>query len=226
MHAVNGFADKQPGSRRSLLHARSIPFIRTEMVAAIPAPVIIEPSGNWIGIDGNWSGFLIDIGTPAQSFVILPATGINAIWVPLNEGCDNPPSSMSDCGASRGARASSGPEANGLTTNSSSTWDQLGLYELPLDQDLFGQKQYGLFGTDSLSIGGSHVPALQNQAIAGVSSVDLWTGSIGLGTSLTHISETNASSLLVSMKDAELIPSLSYGYTAGASYSEYNIAPE
>lgn len=194
------------------------------MASSIPAPLVIEPSGDWIGIDGNWSSFLIRVGTPAQTFLTLPATGSNAIWIPLSEGCSDPPSSISDCAASRGVITSSGPESNGFATNASSTWDQKGLYELPLNQALFTQEQNGLYGLDSVGLGsaleGAQRLDIEDQTVVGISSVDLWTGMLGLGVRDSQVSDANVSSLLPWMKDGGLVPSLSYGYTAGASYSK------
>ena len=64
---------------------------------------------------------------------------------------------------------------------------------------------------------------LDHQLLAGVATKDFFVGSLGL--SQTPLSFQNPGgapdtrpSLITSLKDANLIPSLSYGYTAGASY--------
>lgn len=192
------------------------------MAASVPVPLVVEPSGQWLGVDGSWSSFGLDIGTPPQTFLTLPAIASNVNWIPLPEGCFNLSQIVPGCGASRGVETSSGPESSGFNTNASSTWNQLGLFSLPVDQSLFEQDQNGLYGLESVRIGNSQSPRVPDQIVAGVSSADLWVGTFGLNAQPAQFIELgqNASSLLSSLKNAEVIPSLSFGYTAGASYSE------
>lgn len=197
-------------------------FPTLEMTSSIPAPLEVGPSGQWIGIDGNWSSFWVQVGTPAQSFLLLPATANNAIFVPLSEGCTNAPSSVRDCGWSRGVVSTVGPQSNGFTTNTSTTWEQLGLYELPIDQSLFGQHQNGLYGLENVELASLQAP-MKDQTVVGIASADFWTGSLGLGIRDSTVSGGDVSSLLPSMKRAGLVPSLSYGYFAGAYYREYSL---
>lgn len=190
--------------------------------SAIPVPLAIEPSGQWIGIDGNWSSFALMVGTPGQSFLTLPATGTNVIWVPVPEGCSGLEEILPDCGASRGVLTTSGPESNGFNTNASATWNQTGLYGLPVEQSLFDQAQNGLYGLETVVFGQPQTAALENQVVAGISSADLWVGAVGLGAPPAQFTERGESvpSLLSATKNASLAPSVSFGYTAGASYSE------
>lgn len=189
--------------------------------SVIPAPLVIEPSGHWVGIDGNWSSFIVNVGTPGQAFNTLPATGSNAVWLPLPEGCSDGTQGIADCGASRGVIAASGPESDGFNINASATWSQVGLYGLTIEQGLFDQQQNGLYGLDTVALGESEANSLDDQLVAGISSADIWLGSLGLGAqSIQFSGQQDMPSLLSAMKNSSLIPSLSYGYTAGASYSQ------
>ena len=80
----------------------------------------------------------------------------------------------------------------------------------------------GSFGYDTLAIptvNGGNV-TLDQQLLSGVATKDFFTGSLGLSArpiSFQSPPDTRQS-LITSLKDKNLIPSLSYGYTAGASY--------
>lgn len=73
------------------------------------------------GNDGRWSSFSIQVGTPPQVVRLLPSTSGNSIWTVLDLGCDE--SDGSDCPNSRG---------NLFNINASTTWEDKGLFELPL----------------------------------------------------------------------------------------------
>ncbi|KAI3394467.1 hypothetical protein diail_2659 [Diaporthe ilicicola] len=78
----------------------------------------------------------------------------------------------------------------------------------------------GLFGYDSVGLGSSGT-AVEHQVVAGIATPNFWVGSLGLGANYTNFSEDERpSSLLRTLKDSRSIPSLSYGYTAGAPYSK------
>jgi hypothetical protein len=72
------------------------------------------------------------------------------------------------------------------------------------------------------------LPSLDNQIIAGIATNDYWLGYIGLSPiSFNFSSQDDATSMrdpqpsfLSNLKNQSLIPSLSWGYTAGASYRD------
>ena len=190
---------------------------------ATPQPYVVQPSSTWAGIDGNWSTFLISVGTPPQTFQILPSTTLSESWVPLSGGCFSLPSSL-HCGQSRGS--DSLVPSNGFRTEQSTTWDLIGIYGLSGNQALFNQNQtnqtnVGEYGRDTIVIGTTAPETLPHQLLAGIASMDYWLGALGLGVqpNTFNIETTKIPSLVSYMKAKELIPSLSFGYRAGAAYS-------
>ena len=67
---------------------------------------------------------------------------------------------------------------------------------------------------------------MEKQVVAGIATQDFYLGSFGLGPKPVNFSnlEFPVTSFMMSLKNLGKIPSISYGYTAGASYSEYSIA--
>ncbi|KIW03838.1 uncharacterized protein PV09_05137 [Verruconis gallopava] len=188
----------------------------------VPAPIVVNPSQNWYGPDGSWSTFRIQVGTPPQSFDILPSTAASESWVPLPEGCTS--SDPTDCPTLRGVQPFNGLSAEGYLTNQSSTYSLIGLYAIQLEDRLayslngqYGTDVYGLNGGNGSSSGGV---SLSDQIVAGIASKDFMLGVFGLGIQPTSFSSSAGASqsFMTNLRNADLIPSLSYGYTAGASY--------
>ena len=79
------------------------------------------------------------------------------------------------------------------------------------------------YGLDDISLGFSNAvggPTLKNQVLAGFASNANYLGSFGLNNQPTNFTDlTNSSqSFLTSLRAENLIPSLSWAYTAGAHY--------
>lgn len=121
------------------------------------------------------------------------------------------------------ATTSSDPTlALGFQSNSSATWGAdsksaplIGpLVGLPTTLGIHGT---GFFGTDTFGIGGDASTGLtiQGQNVIGVNASSYYVGSLGLGMG------TNNATLLGTLFNQKMIPSISYGYTAGALYREY-----
>ena len=86
-------------------------------------------------------------------------------------------------------------------------------------ESYLGITSKGQFGTDTVGLGVDENTGLtSNQnAVAGVLTEPFYIGQVGLkSTNSTNANGT--ASLLSQLKDQKLIPSLSYGYTAGAIY--------
>lgn len=166
--------------------------------------------------------FIVTVGTPAQSFSVLPSTANQQTWVPVPEGCDSSlVGNLSDCGDSRGVWPFGSEDSDGFQTSLSSTWRDIGLYRLFIEEHL-GITGNGLFGYDSVGVGeAGNATVVENQVVGGIGTPSYWLGLLGLGANYTNFSEDEQpSSLLRTMKDSGKIPSLSYGYTAGAPYSK------
>ena len=102
----------------------------------------------------------------------------------------------------------------------SSTWKAIGLYELGLEKDR-GITGNGLYGFDNVGLDDF---TMENLALTAYASPGFWVGQMGLLPLPLNFSETISSpSLLSALKDEGHIPSLAYGYQAGAPYRETKI---
>lgn len=84
---------------------------------------------------------------------------------------------------------------------------------------LTGNAYYG-FDTINLGLTGSGLPTVQGQVIAGFGTNDFWLGNLGLSPypfNFTDLDDPQPS-LLSTLQNQSLIPSLSWAYTAGAQY--------
>ncbi|KAF3217342.1 hypothetical protein TWF679_002354 [Orbilia oligospora] len=188
----------------------------------IPFPVEVDPSQEWDGKDGPWSTFAVRIGTPPQVARIIPGTGSNQQMVVLPEGCMSS-KDTSTC-----------PNLRGFTfkMDESTTWENNTLYSSTSIYELGVEKRLGfegnaIFGYDNMVLGwlGSDGPNTSNQSIAGIATKDFFLGVLGLNPRPTNFSTFNnpVPSLLQNLRDAQKIPSLSWGYTAGNQYRFNNV---
>ncbi|KAF2677198.1 acid protease [Lentithecium fluviatile CBS 122367] len=187
--------------------------------SSAPEPFVFSPSQVWDGNDGRWSSFIVRIGTPEQTFRILPATSGHETFIPLPEGCIE--SDPSDCGSLRGAYPFNGKASNGFAINASSTWKPIGLYSLTFG-DKLGMNDNGMYGFDTvgLALPNSGGLTLAGQIVAGIATKNFYLGLLGLGPKPSNFSdfEYPQPSFMRNLKDQNKIPSLSFAYTAGAAY--------
>lgn len=119
------------------------------------------------------------------------------------------------------------PTARGgiFNPNSSSTWSPYTYFELPIEKNLYGLVT-GFFGNDTLNLTtqGSPGPSLENQVIGGLAVQKYYLGMLGVNPKATKVSASDSgqSSYITSLKAQNLIPSVSFGFTAGAAYREFN----
>lgn len=143
---------------------------------------------------------------------MLPSTAGHATWVVLTEGCQPVSSTCSD---SRGGL---------FNLTQSSSRNDLDIYTLQLELN-FGRNETGLYGIDTIALGLSNVtggPTVDSQIVVGIETDRYRTGMFGLSqqpTNLTNYTSPHAS-FLTTLKTQNLIPSLSWAYTAGARYRE------
>ena len=189
---------------------------------SIPQPYVFEPSWQWLGNDGPWSTFRVSVGTPPQQFLVLPATNVQETWVPTPEACKG---SIYNCIDLRGKPYEPENSTNvGFAANQSSTWIGEGTYDLFVEQNL-GYGGNGQYGFDTVKLGNStqEGPELEHQAVAGIVDKEFWLGVFGLGDKSANFSNANTPqpqpSFMRTLVDQKVIPSLSYGYTAGVSSS-------
>ena len=185
------------------------------------APHIFSPNGGWTGNDGNWSAFSVGVGTPPQYFGLFPSTSSSGIYVPDVAACAQALSWL-DCGALRGIQTAAGSQSHGFQENISSTWDLLGIYLLNTSINLYGTMgMAAVYGRDTVTLLSTELQTIPRQLVGGLVTPNVWLGTLGLGSKPTSFSQVDGKiqSLLGSMKAKDMIPSSSYGYTAGASYS-------
>ncbi|KAH0558895.1 hypothetical protein GP486_004474 [Trichoglossum hirsutum] len=174
-----------------------------------PTAISIPPSQSWTGNDGPWSSFTLRVGTPAQKVGVLISTAGFETWVVTPEGCthNDPP----DCPTLRG----------GLYDNSaSSTWQPQNFHPLGLESVL-GYSSGGEYGFDTVGLGWQESgPVLTHQVVAGMATSEFYLGTFGISPGPSNLSDPSGqkSSFLVGLKQNGTIPSLSWGYTAGARY--------
>ncbi|TVY55363.1 hypothetical protein LCER1_G005644 [Lachnellula cervina] len=173
-------------------------------VSAGPQPFSVSSSQHWEGNDERWSTTIIR----GQE-----------TWVPLPEGCST--SDPPDCSNLRGVQDYQNQPSNGFKTNQSTTWESINFYKLELEDILnyTGNGQYG-FETIGLELQNSSGPTLTHQVVAGFVTKDFKFGIFDLGPKPTNFSDFNdpQPSFLWSLHNQSIIPSLSYGYSAGTAY--------
>lgn len=161
------------------------------------------------------------MGTPPQSFHVLPNFKGQTLYVPIEDDCER--MNITDCGGRRGIEIFQSRPSPGFQKNKSETWEELGTYRIGISTQL-GLTGNALYGYDSMSpaSGGSkETPKLERQAVAAFASFDFWLGVLGLSMFPMNMSETEQPrSFLSALKEDDIIPSLSFGYQAGAPYRE------
>ncbi len=128
---------------------------------------------------------------------------------------------ISNCGSSRGVEVFQSQQSLGFQRNASSTWKEIGIYQTGLGSR-YGLTGNAYFGYDSggpSTAASVNVSTLDNLAIAAFASTDIWLGQLGLSMFAINISDTQSPhSFLSRLKEAGNIPSLSFGFQAGAPY--------
>ncbi|KAK7750152.1 hypothetical protein SLS62_007901 [Diatrype stigma] len=112
-----------------------------------------------------------------------------------------------------------------FTPNDSSTWHELGLFGINGDgvglEANLGYSQRSDFGLETVGLGLTG-PSLDNQTVAGIATADpfyLYEITVLLtALNFTSLGNYSSPSFLTTLKDQQVIPSLSWSYTAGARY--------
>jgi hypothetical protein len=192
-------------------------------VASVPAPVSVAPDQDWWGIDGEWNTFSLLVGQPPRNVRVGVSTASQQIWTVNFQACiENVTDSTgkiveynkmnTDCENGRGFL---------YNQTASQTWRRKGYYRLWIEKWL-GYMGNGLFGSDSVGLGqaGEQGPTVPNTTVGTMVSTNFWTGHIGLHPKPTNFSvfEPSVPSYMTSLFNQKSIPSLSFGYTAGARY--------
>ncbi|KKY19779.1 putative eukaryotic aspartyl protease family protein [Phaeomoniella chlamydospora] len=168
-----------------------------------PAPLAIPPNTDkWLGYDGNWSPVTILVGKPAQWVYVLPNILSNELWVIGPSGCND----STTCIDARGGV---------FDSSQSKTWQAWGSFELVFNQEL-GVTGEAYYGSDRISP--NQGPTVSDQIIGIVNNTQFYTGYLGLGVTGQVFGAATRETYLTSLVMAGVIPSYSFGYTAGAYY--------
>ncbi|KAL5384387.1 hypothetical protein PMIN06_009691 [Paraphaeosphaeria minitans] len=188
----------------------------------VPIPIAVAPDQNWEGIDGSWNTFSLRVGTPYQPVHVFVSTASQQTWTVAQYACMRPDMDSAtntttekedpDCRDSRGWT---------FNSNTSSTWDYNGFYQLWIEKNLdyAGNGQYG-WDTVGLGLPGEEGPTLVNTTVGTLISSDFWLGHFGVNpksTNFTNFTDPSPSYMTL-LFEQNHIPSVSFGYTAGAQY--------
>ncbi|CAG8981147.1 hypothetical protein HYALB_00005862, partial [Hymenoscyphus albidus] len=159
---------------------------------------------------GIWSTFILNIGSPPQPSRVIISTSSSETWVVGPQGC--PQKYGSNCDDNRGLL---------FHLENSTSWTANNNFSLFLEEKL-GLEGNGQFGFDTVSLGytGGDVVSLEQQSVVAIASPDYWFGLFGLDPEPSNFTSMNdpKPSFLGNLASRTLIPSLSWGYTAGANY--------
>lgn len=192
---------------------------RRVLATTYSLPYVFPPSQDWLGNDGSWSTFTIMVGNPPVQWRVLPATNNQETWVPLPQACAL--NHFGSCLRSRGLTANVTAAYQYFQLNQSSSWVNEGIYNL-LSENNLNYTGNGEYGFDTVWLGSPSLggPSLGHQVVAGIVTNDFYLGQFGLGPKPTNFSDFNdpIPSYMKTLANENMIPSLSYGYTAGAKY--------
>jgi hypothetical protein len=181
----------------------------------VPAPISFAPAQNWEGIDGTWNTFVLQVGVPVQTVRVMISTSSQQQWVIDPKGCPGSTSTDQTCVEARGTT---------FDYTSSESWETIGLYDLWIEENLgmYGNANYG-YDTIALGYPGEGGPLLKNQTVGSLATNEFYFGHFGIDPKPTNFTNfTDASpSYLTNLKTQGLIPSVSWGYTAGVPYRGY-----
>lgn len=188
--------------------------------STLPTPYVVPPSQKFDGNDGAWSTFKISVGTPGQDFRVHVSTQSGETYVIVPEGCME--GDGENCPNSRGAEVFNSAQSPGFQVNVSSTWSTIGQYDVSLESKLNYSAQ-GIFGYDKVTLGPAADKSslsLDHQVVAGIAELNYYMGHIPLGVPDSSFSSLSQSidSFMYQLRNGSKIPSLSFGYTAGAKY--------
>ena len=110
-----------------------------------------------------------------------------------------------------------------FSPNESTTWKSEGIYNLYIEGNLnyTGNGEYGL---DTLGLGltSTQGPSVDGQVIAGIVTTEFDFGILGMNVQPTNFTNFTdpIPSFFQTLKNKNMIPSLTYSYTAGNQYSQ------
>ena len=178
----------------------------TSVHASIPKPAAISVPvrSDWFGWDGQWSPVSVRVGTPPQWVNLFVSTAGQETLLVGEGGCGG----VLQCVNTRGGV---------FSIKNSTSWVDQGAYDIGLDPQLEFEGP-GSYGFDSIAL--SDTISVPSQLVGVFNeSEHFWLGFFGLGIQPTNLTSADTKTFLDSVvENKSLVPSHSYGYTAGAHY--------
>ncbi|CZR63161.1 uncharacterized protein PAC_13058 [Phialocephala subalpina] len=185
-----------------------------------PGALSVVPSLNWYGSDGDWSAISLRVGTPQVWTDVMVSTVSSENWIVGTGACAaNALTVRADslCKQSRGGGL--------FNPYNSSTWHNEGLYQFMVDSQL-GNNGYGWYGLDNLTLGSTGITV--SQTVIGqfngsgpLTGTQYMLGMFGLGVTTAQFGADSPLPLINALVEVNgVIPSHSYGFTAGAKYQQ------
>nr|POE75569.1 hypothetical protein CFP56_53681 [Quercus suber] len=182
----------------------------------IPAPLNVGPSQYWDGVDGPWSSFPIEIGTPPQNIRAFVSTASYGTWaisgVPIGNALSCPPEIAGDCATDRGFQ---------FFPNKSLTWTANSIFDVGIEQNL-NLDVDGAVGFDTVTLGwqGSQTATVQHSSVWTLVDASWWIGVLGLNPAPANFTNLNdpQPSFMTQLFKQNNISGLNYAYTAGNQY--------
>jgi hypothetical protein len=184
----------------------------------------IAPSKHWLGNDGPWSAFNIQIGVSQELVQVLPASSASLTLAVLELGC-NGRIDQSTCEDLRGAVLDPSDLATWSNITAANNEPFLNV-TFPSEEFYFGEGIPSAVGVTSLNLewyGSQSVKdlhSLPGQVIAGYAAEKPFLGLLGLSGLPSHPATPDAAynSPLQTLKNVSAISGLTWAYTAGAQY--------
>ncbi|PHH64591.1 hypothetical protein CDD81_4202 [Ophiocordyceps australis] len=190
----------------SIAAAAALALVRVAE-ALDPAPVALQ-AGSWLGNDGNWSSVSFLLGSSSAQSNVFVSTSLSEFWAIGPGGCV---AKEPRCIAARGGIYS--PSESKQRTS-------IGFWQLGLQY--LGLKANGEYGLDTISTQSPITNiafGMSNVIIAAVNTTQAFIGYLGLGIQQGRFGDKVIESPLTqAVQTFGLIPSYSYGFTAGAHY--------
>ncbi|KAH6621856.1 aspartic peptidase domain-containing protein [Boeremia exigua] len=195
-------------------------------VESVPVPLTVAPDQGWAGIDGQWNTFTLRVGAQQAVTQVVPSTSSQQIWVVNSEACEVNDTSSSDPQAVKADPDCEYNRGYVFNISQSRSWAAQGYYSLWIG-GTYGIEGNGFYGYDAVGLGlpGEEGPAVANTTIGTLRTPEFWLGHLGL-----HPKSTNFSANLIDTPPVPSymtrlfkqgnIPSISFGYTAGARYHD------
>lgn len=138
---------------------------------------------------------------------LLASSSSSQLLLQAANGC---PATIPDCAGDRGGLYNS--------TNSES-WQGTGSGNVSLELNL-GISVEAIYGTETVGIGSI---SLDTQTVSQINDIRYWIGTVGLHPwdEDSAANNTNKQDLISKLKEKGDIPSLTFGYTAGAQYRKW-----